>query len=102
MQNDKNCEVINFAEFKHEMDRMLMNPTERTIDDLLQIIKMQGKHIGTLIKMVKNTEDRVHDINKQIYEMFPDIEIIDTMADTEEEKAEMYKLYLNRNDDWDK
>lgn len=102
MSKETKNKVVDFAEFKHEMDRMFMNPTEQTIDDLIQVIKKQNEHIEFLFEMAKNTEDRVCGIHEQIFEMFPDTEIIETMGcDNQDDRMKMYKNYLNLNEDWD-
>ena len=100
-------DIERFVEFKRKMDREILNPTERVlydmncnIDDLIAIISMQSNFISALIELQKNTECRFSALADRFYEMFPEADIIEVVAENEEERLSMYKSYLNLNEDF--
>lgn len=83
-----------FSDFMEDVvDSARLNSTERAIKEL-------SKKIDFLIEMVLNNSDRISDINQTMIEMFPEIEVIQTMTEDKEERAEMYSSYLNLNDEY--
>lgn len=73
------------------VDSARLNPTEKAIKELLT-------KIDFLIEMMINNSDRISDINQTMIEMFPDMEVIQTMADDQEERKKMFHDYLGLND----
>lgn len=72
-------------------DSARLNPTEKAIKEL-------STKIDFLIEMMINNSDRISDINQTMIEMFPDMEVIQTMADDQEERKKMFHDYLGLND----
>ena len=101
MQNNKNCEVIDFAEFEHEMNRAFMNPAERTLDEMIQVISKMSSQMLQLLDIVENNQQRLSALIKMFCEMFPEAEIIDGMSEDKIDRMIMYRDYLNLNDNWE-
>jgi hypothetical protein len=51
--------------------------------------------------LTKWNKDAVGDLIDHFYGMFPEVDIIDTVYDSEEERRQAYKEYLNLNEDFD-
>lgn len=73
------------------MDSARLNPTEKAIKEL-------SKKIDFLIEMMINNSDRISDINQTMVEMFPDVEVIQTMEEDPEERKKLYHDYIGLND----
>ena len=81
-----------FSDFMEDVvDSARLNPTEKAIKEL-------SKKIDFLIEMMLNNSDRISDINQTMFEMFPDAEVIQTMAEDPEERKKMFHDYLGLND----
>ena len=80
------------------VDSAMLNPTQKNMKDLIKIVKSMQNNMDMMIKMLKNNDDRISDINQTMIEMFPDMEVIQTMADDQEERKKMFHDYLGLND----
>jgi hypothetical protein len=66
---------------------------ETDIFELQNTVHKQMMIISDLMERVKALQDSLYDIA-------PELEIIDTMADSEEERKELISRYINRNEEY--
>lgn len=69
--------------------------TDKIIFSLLEIIEQQGQILDGLSRIIGQQEERISDLSRIVYELAPEYEVIETMAETEEERAAMVEAYMN-------
>lgn len=85
---------MDYLDFVSDMDKAKGDRSIReSVDDL-------RKTVSELVNLVNSCCDRIDRVIDDNYKMFPQVELIETLADSEEEKQEMLKQYLNLNDDF--
>ena len=91
----------NFSDFMEGViDSARLSSEQKNMKELIKIVKSIHNNMDTLIKMAKNNDERISAINENLFEMFPEVEVIQTMTEDKEERAEMYSSYLNLNDEY--
>ena len=94
-------EYEKFSDFMEDVvDSARLNPTQKNMKDLIKIVKSMQNNMDMMIKMLKNNDDRISEINQAMYEMFPDREVIETLTDDPEERKKMFHDYLGLNDQY--
>lgn len=53
--------------------------------------------LNALIETVKAQQERIAELERVVYDLAPEFEIIETMADSEKERRELLDSYLNLN-----
>ena len=91
---------MNYFEFKSLVDLRDMNPTEKTITELVNCIGAHTEFIRTLLDMVKEQREEIDRLKDTVDKIAPDIDLIETMAETPEEEAELIDRYMNHNSEW--
>ena len=56
--------------------------------------------LSKIIEVLTQQEERIEMLTNIIYELAPEYEIIETAADTDEERREMVNRYMNHNNDY--
>jgi hypothetical protein len=56
--------------------------------------------LNALIETVKAQQERITELERVVYDLAPEFEIIETMADSEEERRELLDSYLNLNNNY--
>lgn len=72
----------------------------KIVTDLSEQVSSNINHTGMLIEIVKNTKDRVAMFSNELYELFPEIDIVESIAETDEERRDMMQRYANANPDY--
>ena len=100
MMNENNTDYI----FK-----MYQSPEEYGVIKLSNKVKELSKAVSelvevqkSLINIIKNQQACISDVRRELYEIAPEKEIIDTTADEDvpDERQMMTDLYLNRNENY--
>ena len=73
--------------WKHSLE------TDQTLSNVIENQKQ-------LIEIITDQEERISYLNKIIYDLFPEIEIIETAADNDEERKLWTQRYLNLNENY--
>ena len=93
---------MNWLEFSNMMNSRNIPPTERTILALYTLAERQAEDISRLLKIVEGNADRIDRLENDLFAMFPQTDIIDTMCeDDEEARKEMLCRYVNTNPDYE-
>ena len=91
---------MSYLDFMREMDsvnRKGINNTANTLKDLRAEIKELKQ---TTTEVLGDNRDRIDTLYDRIYDLLPELEVIETMADNPEEEAELLNKYLNLNNDY--
>ncbi len=67
--------------------------TQEALSRTLAVVEQMAKHIT-------RQEERISALTKVVYELAPEYEIIETMADSEEERRDLLARYMNHNDSY--
>lgn len=77
--------------------RVRFSNDEASQSEILQraiaILTMMQKHMEA-------QEERISALTEVVYELAPEYEIIETMADSEEERRDLLARYMNHNDSY--
>ena len=100
---------MNYLEFSDIMNNRNLQPTERTVLTLCNQVKTlytlaerQAEDISRLLKIIEGNTDRIGRLENDLFAMFPQTDIIDTMCeDNEEARKEMLCRYVNANPDYE-
>ena len=92
---------MNYFEFKSLVDLRDMNPTEKTINRILDSVTSQDKVIEGLIDIIHQHQERIKDLSDKLYSIAPELETIETIAEDEEQKQEMINRYMCHNPHWE-
>ena len=68
------------------------------VPQLLYTVRKFAEHdqaIETLCKIIQHQDDRISMLCEMIYKLAPDLEIIETMADSVDEEQKMIERYMN-------
>lgn len=60
--------------------------------------EITAEYIGRLLDVINHQEERINRLYDALYAIAPDIEIIETLAETEEERQEMISRYMNHGE----
>ena len=74
----------------------LIDENKRLCDAIGRLIDNQNR----LAELIKGLQESIKDIRHSVYELAPELEIIDTLADDPEERERMIEIYMNHNDDY--
>ena len=91
---------MNYFEFKSLVDLRDMNPNEKAITELTIGINAHTEILSRLLEVVEEQREWIDRLQDTVDKIAPDIEIIETMADTPEEEAELIDRYMNHNSEW--
>lgn len=67
---------------------------QSTADNMVRMLKVHDSYV----EEIKHLHEHVEELYKIIYELAPDYEIIETMAETAEERAAMCNAYMNHGE----
>lgn len=70
------------------------NETEEVINQLCQMV-------SSLCSAIEYEHERIGYLYDVIHKLYPDLDIIETMADSPEEEQRLLDLYVNRNETFD-
>ena len=72
----------------------------KNIEDTMKAIESVTSIIQRMIEIIQNQNDRIESLSATVYMIAPEIEVIETLADSEDEKWKMIDRYMNHNDDY--
>jgi len=91
---------VNYFEFRSLMNLRNATPTEKRLNDILEAVNSHTEFISELLKMVKFQREQIERLTDTVYKIAPELDVIETVAETPEEEAELIDRYMNRNPDW--
>lgn len=91
---------MNYSEFRSLMNLRNATPTEKRLNDILEAVNAHTEFIGELLKMVKFQREQIERLTDTVYKIAPELDIIETMAETPGEEAELIDRYMNHNSEW--
>lgn len=90
------ADIINFEFKKFQM----MSTSEQWLEIEKQKDRAFNEHsiaINKLAEIILTQQERIAELERVVYDLAPEFEIIETMADSEEERRELLDSYLNLN-----
>lgn len=91
---------MNYFEFRSLMNLRNATPTEKRLNDISEAVNANTEFISELLKMVKFQREQIERLTDTVYKIAPELDIIETMAETPEEEAELIDRYMNHNSEW--
>ena len=86
------------------LEKMLIDENFQTMSDnevkIVGLIERLFEIVQSLSKRLDDEIERNKMLSKTVYEMAPELEIIETMAADDEERQEMIDIYMNHRDDY--
>lgn len=91
---------MSYLDFMAEMNGVNRKGTTTTAD-VLKDLRAEIKELKqSVTEILKDNCDRLDSLYDRIYDLLPELEVIETMADNPEEEAELLNKYLNLNNDY--
>ena len=67
---------------------------------LSEVLQRTLALLAWMQKRMEAQEERISALTEVVYELAPEYEIIETMADSEEERRDLLARYMNHNDSY--
>lgn len=91
---------MNPIEFETLMNRRTLTPEQKLFSEMVLALNENTDCIRTLLNAVHTQREQISELQSTLYRLAPDLEIIEAMADTPEEEAELIGRYMNYNPNW--
>lgn len=86
------------------LEKMLIDENFQTMSEnetkMLELIKKLFEIVQMLDKRLDDEIERNKMLSETVYQMAPDIEVIETMAADDDERQELIDIYMNHRDDY--
>ncbi len=93
--------MSDYHDFATEMDSLNKDfGKEKKIDELIQLLKESVENVHRLTDIAKLEHERVNDLYHSLYLMFPESDVIETIAEDDAEAKEIYKRYIGTNENY--
>ena len=89
---------MNYFEFRSLMNLRNATPTEKRLNDILEAVNSHTEFISELLKMVKFQREQIERLTDTVYKIAPELDVIETMAETAEEEKEYLDKYMNHGE----
>lgn len=89
-----------YEEFMKEMNKACMGKKQNNEEKIIEMMQYIFESQTRILDLLKDQDERIRDVNERLYEMLPETEIIEAMAEDKGERMDLYKRYLNVNEDY--
>ena len=91
---------MNYFEFRSLMNLRNASPTEKILNGITETANAHTKLIGKLLGMIEVQHEKIERLTDVVYKIAPDLDLIETLAETPEEETELIDRYMNHNSEW--